>query len=465
MAGMTPSPVPLTARWKSGLRFIAVSLSAALIIGLSAGVSRGDDLTDQQKKIRQQISQTQGKVNSANETVNTATEALAQSRQELSQAQAELAYVQQQLAEAEAAEQRMKEALKKAEDELAAAQKEVEKGEKEVAAQEAVIGQAVRGAYQQHTDLANLALVVAGEDAKDIASRLQWNTTVFDSTSAELDRLQTLQLQLEGARARKAAAQQLASDNKAAATEQVQTTAALEEQAQVTQATVQSLVQQNAKNEAAAQAELDEYEKQLQGFKSEDDRVAKLIQARIAAQKLAAAKKAAAQRAAREAAARKNATKSSSSSSSSSNSSSNSGGSYTAGTSSWGFVYPTNVTWVSSPYGTRVDPISGSVAFHSGTDFPANCGTPIKAARAGRVTDRYYQSSYGNRLVIDHGAINGVYLSTAYNHAQSYIVSVGQYVQRGQTIGYIGTTGRSTGCHMHFQVYENGSLANPMRFL
>uniref|UniRef100_UPI0038CD9CB3 M23 family metallopeptidase n=1 Tax=Tessaracoccus coleopterorum TaxID=2714950 RepID=UPI0038CD9CB3 len=78
------------------------------------------------------------------------------------------------------------------------------------------------------------------------------------------------------------------------------------------------------------------------------------------------------------------------------------------------------------------------------------------------VEERYYNGGYGNRLMIDHGYVNGSYVTTGYNHANRYVVSVGQKVKKGQLIGYVGSTGYSTGCHLHLMVWENGRLVNPM---
>ena len=78
------------------------------------------------------------------------------------------------------------------------------------------------------------------------------------------------------------------------------------------------------------------------------------------------------------------------------------------------------------------------------------------------VSERYFNAGYGNRLMIDHGSKGGTYVTTGYNHATSYVVSVGDHVSQGQIIGYVGTTGYSTGCHLHLMVWENGSVTNPM---
>lgn len=120
---------------------------------------------------------------------------------------------------------------------------------------------------------------------------------------------------------------------------------------------------------------------------------------------------------------------------------------------------------VTSPYGMRVHPVTGVYKLHDGTDLGAGCGTPIKAAANGTVLERYYNRAYGNRLIVNHGIMRGVNVVTTYNHAARYIVSAGQRVSRGQTIGYVGSTGYSTGCHLHFMVITNGSTVNPMSWL
>ena len=77
----------------------------------------------------------------------------------------------------------------------------------------------------------------------------------------------------------------------------------------------------------------------------------------------------------------------------------------------------------------------------------------------------YYNAGYGNRVIIDHGFVRGVSLSTSYNHLTSFVARPGEHVSRGQLIAYSGTTGYSTGCHLHFMVYVNGATVDPMTWL
>jgi murein DD-endopeptidase MepM/ murein hydrolase activator NlpD len=120
---------------------------------------------------------------------------------------------------------------------------------------------------------------------------------------------------------------------------------------------------------------------------------------------------------------------------------------------------------VTSPFGWRIHPIYGYRSLHDGVDFGVACGTPIRAAAAGTVVERYFQTAWGNRVIIDHGFHHGVSLATISNHMNApAIVSPGQHVRRGQVVGYVGTTGWSTGCHLHFTVMQNGTAVNPMNW-
>ena len=120
---------------------------------------------------------------------------------------------------------------------------------------------------------------------------------------------------------------------------------------------------------------------------------------------------------------------------------------------------------MTSPYGYRVHPIYGYYSLHNGTDFRAYCGTPLHAAADGTVVARYYSSVYGNRLYVSVGNVNGKNVTVVYNHATSYNVGVGQHVSRGQVLGYSGTTGWSTACHLHFIVMVNGNTVNPLNWM
>ena len=125
------------------------------------------------------------------------------------------------------------------------------------------------------------------------------------------------------------------------------------------------------------------------------------------------------------------------------------------------FAWPTpSTSLITSYYGTRVHPVYGSERFHSGVDIGAADGSAIIAADGGTVVTAGWSGGYGNCIMIDHG--NGY--TTLYAHLSGYAVSSGQTVSRGDTIGYVGSTGVSTGPHLHYEVRQGGSTVDPMAF-
>jgi murein DD-endopeptidase MepM/ murein hydrolase activator NlpD len=118
-------------------------------------------------------------------------------------------------------------------------------------------------------------------------------------------------------------------------------------------------------------------------------------------------------------------------------------------------------SWNASGFGWRIDPITGQMAVHEGIDFIAETGTPILAAAAGVVVTAEFQQAYGNMVEIAHGGD----LLTRYAHASKILVKVGQLVKSGEKIAEVGSTGRSTGSHLHFEVRHKGVAQNPARFL
>lgn len=131
---------------------------------------------------------------------------------------------------------------------------------------------------------------------------------------------------------------------------------------------------------------------------------------------------------------------------------------YTGGSMMWPLP---GKTYISSYFGNRADPFTGLTAYHSGIDIPAPTGTEIHAACGGEIAWAYYSSSAGNWVGIDHG--NGLY--TIYMHMSKILVTEGQQVQTGDVIGLVGSTGRSTGSHLHLSVRLNGAYVEPLNYV
>ncbi len=131
----------------------------------------------------------------------------------------------------------------------------------------------------------------------------------------------------------------------------------------------------------------------------------------------------------------------------------------------FGYPLPAGSAYVTSNYGWRIHPIFGTSKLHDGTDFGAACGSPQYAIRSGVVASAYFDSGGGNMVTINHGLIDGSSWASEHLHLQSMAVSAGQQVARGDLIGWTGSTGNSTGCHLHLSMYRNGSTVNPMDYL
>jgi murein DD-endopeptidase MepM/ murein hydrolase activator NlpD len=116
---------------------------------------------------------------------------------------------------------------------------------------------------------------------------------------------------------------------------------------------------------------------------------------------------------------------------------------------------------MSSPFGVRMDPFVREAAMHTGIDFRGTTGDPVHATAAGKVSKAGWEGGYGQMVEIDHG--EG--LATRYGHLSEIDVRVGQSVHIGQVIGRVGSTGRSTGPHLHYETRINGEAVNPTRFL
>jgi murein DD-endopeptidase MepM/ murein hydrolase activator NlpD len=122
---------------------------------------------------------------------------------------------------------------------------------------------------------------------------------------------------------------------------------------------------------------------------------------------------------------------------------------------------PVKEVSLGSIFGWRIDPITGRSALHTGLDFPAEPGTPIFAAAGGVVVAQEFHPQYGNMIEVDHGND----LITLYAHSSRVLVKKGDLIKRGQKIAEVGTTGRSTGAHLHFEVLVQGVPQDPQKFL
>jgi len=413
---------------------VAASMSVAFAV---APAANADDPAQDKAVVEQQIAEARGELLESTAAVAAAVTALERVDSQLAAARESLTAAKAQLDAATLEDQRLAADLSAAKSEERAAEAALVELQATIEHDRDILSGLARTAYQGG-QLSQVSALLESESFGDYTERSEGLRSVIRAQSALVDALaddraqqSTTQATLEDVRERVTVARAAAAAN---LVEKVR----LEQEAAAAEAEIERLQAERATVLADAQSMLAADEAEYRALEIERTRLETLLAERAAAQ--AAAAQAAAQ----------------------SGASSDSAPSYS---DAGGPLYRPVSGWVTSPYGWRVHPISGIRKFHDGTDFGSGCGTPIHAAASGTVLSTYYAGGYGNQTVIEHGSVNGQYLATSYNHQSGFAVSAGQHVDRGQVIGYVGTTGYSTGCHLHFIVYVNGATTDPMNYL
>jgi murein DD-endopeptidase MepM/ murein hydrolase activator NlpD len=426
-------------------RATAVLLAGSLLAGLAAAplASADEDLKDKKHKVQRQLNNAHDDLEESSAQARAAATALRTAQAQLDVAEAHLAKTRGELAAAEVLDKQMQAKLLVAIERLRQARADLAAGRRKIAEQQRTLGQIVVQNYQTgDPSLMGLSMVLTSQDPAQLTGQLNSVQNVIDKESVVLDRLEASRalLTVQASEVEDAKVQ-VAKERKAAA-ENLRVKQGLESQAEAAEAQVTNLVSLRAEAEKEAQRARAADLAQLQGLEQERDRIATILRQRAEEARRRAA--AAARRAGQ------------------------AGGAVLSDGGpihSNGFLnYPVQGP-VTSPFGWRTHPIYGYHSLHDGIDFAAACGTPLRAAAAGRVMETYYQTAWGNRVIIDHGFHHGVGLATITNHMSGpAIVHPGQHVKRGQIVGYVGTTGWSTGCHLHYTVLQNGSPVNPMNW-
>ncbi|MGW5194867.1 M23 family metallopeptidase [Kribbella sp. NPDC004138] len=460
--GTSAAPYPRSRTRPPGRQTVVAA--CCLVLSLSAGVlaavpsapsaeAKPPDPAAKKKQLDSQINQSKADLDDASDQLGKSVAAYNQAVVKYQAVQVRYAAAQGQLAAAKAADAVAAGKLAAAEAALRVAVSDVEAGEKLIAEKRSVAGRAVRSAYQQQNGLVGLTIALRGAAPADIATGMQVQRNVFGIQSNAITNLNNAQAQLASKRVKVAAAEKDAEGARAEAAATVKRVTELTKQVAADRAEAAAIAKVKLTAFKAAEKEKNTELAQYNSLLRERNRVEQLLIARAKAEKAAAARrKAAAEKAERAKARKENRPPR--------KIPDNPGG----GDSGGGLSYPVS-SYITSPYGMRFHPVLHYWKLHDGTDFRAPCGTPIRAAADGKVTDKYYNGGYGNRLFVSHGVIDGSSITTVYNHLSRYKAHVGERVKKGEIIGYAGTTGYSTGCHLHFMVYQDGRVVNPMKWL
>lgn len=335
---------------------------------------------------------------------------------------------------------------------------------------QAVIGQIAAQAYKSGGVPSSFSLILGAEGADSLTDSMGLAEQVLRGQNAAMQELSQQSATNVNSEARLAAVEEEISSLKAQAEAALQLEQEARDSAAAEKAKVDSLIEQTAAANAALEARKPVVQAQLASLETAKAQVTADIAERQRvllekARKEEEARVAEANRLAAEEAARNNKPKPAPEVPSTT----------PTNPSAFGLSLPVQAP-ISSGFGWRATP-AGSIDFfgtggylHSGIDFGASCGTPVYAPASGEVwrADQGQPDGMigtGNRVVLNHGVIGNSALATNYYHLTSFVVSPGQWVDGGQLIGYVGTTGNSTGCHLHFETVLNGAMVDPMGLL
>lgn len=389
-------------------KYVIMAVITALLTPSFAVFAEDEDLQNQLSDVQNRMAQESEKKAQAEAVIGSVND--------------RLYAIQQQLEAAQRDYQAVANELKATEEKIAATQAELEKTRARLKVREGVFTKRVRDIYM-HGQLSYLDVVLGAKDFSDFSNRLELlrriidaDITLISDIRQERAAIEQAKQELETQRARQAQLR----DQAAAKRDEIESRR--KEQ--------QAILYQAQNDKAMAEQAYNEYQQSSQA-------IAEMLRQR-AADRAAQAAAAAAQ------------------------SSGGGGGSdyYQPVSGSGALIWPVNGV-VTSPYGYRTHPIFGTTIYHSGMDIGVDYGTPVHAADGGVVVEAGWISGYGYAVIIDHG--NG--LSTLYGHNQELAVSEGQSVSQGQVIAYAGSTGNSTGPHVHFEVRANGDPVDPSAYL
>jgi murein DD-endopeptidase MepM/ murein hydrolase activator NlpD len=402
-------------------RLIAGALTLA-VLSVCAGLPQAfADPEDDKRRVERQIDGAKSDLDESSAHLVAAVRAAKAAKKALVSARTTLATARGKLAAARAKDAAMAAQLAEARRAVKAAVAAEARAEKRVQGQVEEIADFANASYQG-SRAAEISAVLKSKNITDLLSAAQIVASVSDSQRTAMNQFEAARVSLAGKRDARVTAEQTVQAHRQLAAENLERMRQLERRASAAETSVRRLVEKRRAAKAAAERAKREDVRRYQALVAERERIERIL---------------------REQAERDRA-----------------GGGGGVGD----LIRPVDAP-ITSPYGMRFHPVLRVWKLHDGTDFGASCGTPIRAAASGTVMSRYFNEGYGNRVLVSHGLLDGDSIVTAYNHLSSYAVSSGERVSQGDVVGYVGSTGYSTGCHLHFMVYRDGETVDPMDYL
>ena len=425
----------------------AAILAAGMLTGpvVSPASAEGskDDKIAERAEVDQQLEDLRIELNDVNDDLADTYLALAETELLIPQAQQDLEDARVALGEAQEEDRKVGERLTEAEEEERRLSGEVETGQEEVDRSDDELATVALSAYKGGGMPSPSSVYVGNSSPQDAVDRSMNYRLTMASQGTRLDSLRTDQSITENSAERLSAVREEIKQLKIDAEDALERTRVAEEEATEAKNELDALYETQKTQRDDLEAKKTKYEGDQKSLETRsstlDDEIEELAeQEREREERLKAQQQ-----------------QKSSGGSAPVAGSANTGG---------GWVYPVNAR-LNSNFGWRVHPIYGTKKLHAGVDFPVACGVPVGAAHSGRVIARTYNSGAGNKLIVSHGIMNGRLVTTSYHHLQGFAKPVGAQVSAGETVGYVGTTGSSTGCHLHFETHEDGNAVNPAKYL
>jgi len=465
------------------VRRVAAVLAVTIGLGLAGGVAFADKLEQLQSQTKDLESQRQAnqdkqeQLSSELEGTDASLQAvyleIAQLDGEIPIAEAELAQAEDDLAAAERHRDSVQDRLAVAQSEATTLEDEIAQSDADIASTQDEIGELARSTYRGTDGLSAIALVVDAASPQEFTERASAYDLAMRSQTQVLDDLENTAAEQRNSQARLDAVNVRIGELEVEAQEAVVAADEARDEAQQHRDELTSL----RADRASKASELESYRTQIEQQQDQieaDDADLKAQIDDLMAQQADERERQRKEREEREAAAAAEAAKQNSGSSGGGSSGGGStggggggggGGAAPPSSSGPGLSPPVAAPFhVTSPFGMRIYPINGGRYMHNGTDIRSACGNPQYASGSGTVVGvrkAAGNGTHGNQVLIDHGVIDGDSYVTVYNHLSRFNVSNGQWIGKGDVLGYTGMTGNVTGCHVHVEVWKNGTAINP----
>jgi murein DD-endopeptidase MepM/ murein hydrolase activator NlpD len=414
---------PRTARRRLGAAGVATALALGAV---SVPMAHADDLKDKQKRVQKKLEHADHEFDESSKRFSRAMARMSEAKAQLQVAKKELRDTRIRLFAARERDREMQEKLELAQARLEQAQEDLEQGRVDLADQRDAVTDMIATIYQEgDPELRAFSSMLTAQSSADITWTQEGQQVMVGRETRAYDELRAAEVLLEVREDQLAEAEAQVEVAREAAAEHLEVMKDLTAEARAARERVKQVVAERAVAQRMAFRAKRKDRQELRELKKEEQRIERMIAAQAAKSRQP-----------------------------------------NISTSRGGFLnWPMVGGYITSPYGYRVHPIYGYYSLHNGIDLGGGCNVPLPAAAGGRVVSTYYSSTYGNRVIIYVGRVNGKNLTIIYNHLTSDVVSPGQRVSRGQVVGYSGTTGWSTACHLHFIVMVNGATVDPMGWL